>query len=313
MMSREPQRSPIASTQSSNRKKPGTQLKRVEVSAATKLGYCEEMKAAKDSFSSLQDFWQAQVQKFGIAKRSLQNILSKEGHWKDLVAQKDLKTNTKRASGAGRKVPFSDIISKMKQWLSIEGACGHTISKQDLLAEFLGRLQLTANELRSKAQVVELSALERAELLADAKEREERKEKTCKSDTYKRKTKSQLVKWLDAKYMSTELVTNISQTEAQTRTKLTWQEFDHTLWLATCASEKALAESSRLSSPAQFIEARSKLVIGFSDQVPLWAKATGRRAVFAEEELHASADVKDYSLQSGRQLLMSCAQSMGLT
>ena len=36
-------------------------------------------------------------------------------------------------------------------------------------------------------------------------------------------------------------------------------------------------------------------MIGFSDQVPLWAKATGRRAVFAEEELHASADVKDYS------------------
>jgi hypothetical protein len=31
------------------------------------------------------------------------------------------------------------------------------------------------------------------------------------------------------------------------------------------------------------------LVIGFSDQVPLWAKATGRRAVFAEEELHAPA------------------------
>ena len=27
----------------------------------------------------------------------------------------------------------------------------------------------------------------------------------------------------------------------------------------------------------------------------MWAKATGRRAVFAEEELHASADVKDYS------------------
>ncbi len=110
-----------------------------------------------------------------------------------------------------------------------------------------------------------------------------------------RKNKTQLVKWLDAKYMSTELVTNISQVESQTRTKLTWQEFDHTLWLATCASQQTLADSNRLSSPAQFISARSQLAIGFSDQVPLWAKATGRRAVFAEEELHASADVKDYS------------------
>jgi hypothetical protein len=80
------------------------------------------MKAAKDSFSSLQDFWAAQVEKYGIRKDALKNILPKEGHWKDLVAQKDLQgkkkyqpSKRKRASGAGRKVPFPDIISKMKQ------------------------------------------------------------------------------------------------------------------------------------------------------------------------------------------------------
>ena len=302
LMVREPSKSPKASPQSTNRKKPGSCTKRAEISAATKLRYCQEMKAVKDTFSSLQDFWAAQVEKYGIRKDALKNILSKEGHWEKLVAEKDLKSKNKhqlskgkRASGAGRKVPFPDIISKMKQWLSIERACGHTIAKQDLLAEYLGRLQLTANELRNNAQVPEIPALKRAELLADAKEREVRKEKLCNSDPYRRKTKTQLVKWLDAKYMSTELVTNISQVEAQTRTKLTWQEFDHTLWLATCASQQTLADSNRLSSPAQFISARSQLVIGFSDQVPLWAKATGRRAVFAEEELHASADVKDDS------------------
>ena len=96
------------------------------------------MKAAKDSFSSLQDFWAAQVEKYGIRKDALKNILSKEGHWEKLVAEKDLKSKNKhqlskrkRASGAGRKVPFPDIIAKMKQWLSIERACGHTIAKQD--------------------------------------------------------------------------------------------------------------------------------------------------------------------------------------
>ena len=90
-MTREPSKSPQASPQSTNRKKPGSYNKRVEVSAATKLKYCQEMKAAKDSFSSLQDFWAAQVEKYGIRKDALKNILSKEGHWKDLVAQKDLK------------------------------------------------------------------------------------------------------------------------------------------------------------------------------------------------------------------------------
>ena len=48
----------------------------------------------------------------------------------------------------------------MKQWLSIERACGDRISKQDFLAEFLGRLQLAANELRNKAQIAETTALE---------------------------------------------------------------------------------------------------------------------------------------------------------
>ena len=41
----------------------------------------------------------------------------------------------------------------MKQWLSIERACGNRISKQDFLAEFLGRLQLAA-------QIAETTALE---------------------------------------------------------------------------------------------------------------------------------------------------------
>ena len=71
-----------------------------------------------------------------------------------------MRNKRKRASGAGRKVHFSDIISKMKQWLSIERACGNRISKQDFLAEFLGRLQLAANELRNKAQIAETTALE---------------------------------------------------------------------------------------------------------------------------------------------------------
>ena len=122
MMTREPSKSPKASPQSTNRKNQAHTIKgykRVEVSAATKLKYCQGMKAAKDSFSCLQDFWAAQVEKYGIRKDALKNILSKEWHWKDLVAQKDLQgkkkyqpSKRKRASGAGRKVPFPDIISK---------------------------------------------------------------------------------------------------------------------------------------------------------------------------------------------------------
>ena len=76
----------------------------------------------------------------------------------------------------------------MKQRLSIERACGNRISKQDLLAELLGRLQLTANELRNKVQHSDVSALERAELLRDAKEREDRKMNISKTEHYRKKS-----------------------------------------------------------------------------------------------------------------------------
>ena len=122
-----------------------------------------------------------------------------------------------------------------------------------------------------------------------------RKAKLLKSASYRKSEKAQLVKWLGAKYLTTELVANISAAETMTRCLLTWQEFDHSLWLATCSTEQSLAESLRVSKPKDFIAARPQMVIGFSDQVPLWAKSTGKRAVFSEEEVHESETVKDFS------------------
>ena len=50
-----------------------------------------------------------------------------------------------------------------------------------------------------------------------------------------------------------------------------------------------------VADPKKFVAQRKHLVVGFSDQVPLWAKAPGRKALFAETEVHPSAAVKDFS------------------
>ena len=316
LVKREPQQSPQAKSSGANRKKPGTASKRAEISAETKVKYCEEMLADKPRFPKLEDFWQVQVKKYGISKKQLSHMLANHESYKEIASQNKLKnmikqekSKRKRAEGAGRKPPFPDIISSMKQWLSLERACDNTISKQDLMAEFMARLQLTANELRNKASSQDITALQRAELLRDSTEREERKKKLLEVYGYRKTNAQRLVGWLGAKFMATELVTNISATEAETRTKLTWQEFDHSLWLSACASQQVLAESKRVSSPVQFISARPQLVIGFSDQVPLWAKATGRRAVFAQEEIQKTEDVKDFS--SVRQAIKEIMHSAG--
>ena len=286
----------------SNRKLPGSAILRVEVSASLKQKYAEEMHEAQNDFASKKDFWRAQVAKYGVSKQALKNILDKKDYWKTLDAQPALKVQRKiqnkkrtRAEGGGRKVPFPEIIAKMKQWLSMERACGHRISKTDLLSEFMSHLQKRAIDLRKESEDPSISALTKAQLVSSAKERELRKEKLLKSLNYRKSQKAMLVKWLGAKYMSTELVANLSATEFKARCLLTWQEFDRTLWLACLSSEKTLAETHRVSKPQDFIAARPQLVIGFSDQVPVWAKSTGRRAVFAEEELHQPEAVKDFS------------------
>ena len=59
-------------------------------------------------------------------------------------------------------------LANMKLWLSIERACGHCISKQDLLSEFLARLQSSANALIKRAEDSDRSKLQKAELLVEA-------------------------------------------------------------------------------------------------------------------------------------------------
>ena len=285
----------------SNRRLPGSEQKRVEISVAVKAKYAKELQDAISEFSRMRDFWPAMEARYRLPRRTLRDILSKADQWETLKAQPKLRTIRKRqvkirtrAQGAGRKVPFSEVISDMKQWLSIERACGHTLSKQDLLDEYLARLQSSANRLVSRAQDPSLSKLQKAELLAEAGARTERKFKINKSQAYRKVTKESLIKWLGAKYMSTELVTNISKEEARIRNLLAWQQFDYSLWLSCCASEKTLEDSQEVSRVKDFITARPNLVIGFSDQVPLWAKATGRKAIFSEEEIHNPSDVKDF-------------------
>lgn len=155
-----------------------------------------------------------------------------------------------RAKGAGRKVPFPEIIAELKQWLSIERACGHRISKVDPLAEFLSHLQKKAIDLRKQAEDPNISPFIKAQPLSSAVEREHRKEKLLKSQNYRKSQRDKLAQWVGAKFMSSELVANISATEAQTRCMLTWQEFDYTLWLATCSSEETLPKSDKHQTSA---------------------------------------------------------------
>ena len=86
LMRKEPKQSSQATSPgNTNRKKPGTRTKTAEISAATKVKYCEEMLADKANFTRPQDFWKAQQVKFGLTKRQLSHMLSQHENYKHIV------------------------------------------------------------------------------------------------------------------------------------------------------------------------------------------------------------------------------------
>ena len=145
---------------------------------------------------------------------------------------------------------------------------------------------------------LQLSPLQKAEYLLKAKDLEERAEKVTQKKSYTKTWTQRLLMWTGAKYTTSELVSNITQLESQVRCQLTWQEFDRVLWLCTLSSPEEFENEASVVSPHNFCKNRSQLTIGFSDQVPLWAKAPGRKAFLLSMRHHetlASADSKDYS------------------
>ena len=117
---------------------------------------------------------------------------------------------------------------------------------------------------------------------------------------------------MGAKFTTTEVVSSVSALEAEVRCKLTWQELDHRLWLASLSPLAALSAEKVVVDPQSFVPKRPDLVLGFSDQVPLWAKAAGRKAAFAQPELQLPQRTADFS-EVRQHLLRSCINLKKLT
>ena len=281
------------------RKRKATE-KRFELSANKKRLIAEDMVSQRSQFAAEKDFWPAMEKKHGLSKQTLSNILSKREQYQKLAQQPLQRRSTKnrqrvRAGGAGRKVPYAETLASLSQWLALERSFGHTISKADIMAEFSTQLRMAATKDRKLAEDPKLSTLQGAKYLQDATEKEERLRKLSGSKSYSKSFTARVLKWINAKYTTTEVVSNISALESETRCKLTWQEIDHCLWLASLSTLPELSAAKVVVRPEEFIAQRPKLVLGFSDQVPLWAKTAGKKAVFSASEMHLPEHRSDFS------------------
>ena len=238
-----------------------------------------------------------------------------------------------RNCGGGRKDKFSHIKIRVKHWLEKERSLCHHVDQVDLVEEFLEQCQdeveecTKEEESKRKAEEKEegddvkeklvkkaswevavagemkvtptedlVTAEEYVKQLEDPEQWREmlqdRIDKLKSSVKYVETFGARLLRDIGAKLMKPGRMSVLSMEEEEQRVKATWRDFDAVLWLAAFGSEEDLAKY--VGCPQKFMEDRSEVIIGFSDQIPVWVKIGRKKEVFCEREVKPRLESKDF-------------------
>ena len=213
-----------------------------ELTAAKKLLIIQRLKQARPEHDP-QSFWKLMQEETGLRKEQLSHLLRHEDDYVSLSQMPPVGRNKasnkrrKRASGAGRKPPFPEVRNRLSDWLELQRACGVTVTPDHLVSHSFALLKESAQELLDRAASDKsLSPLQVGKLKVEAQQRKD-KVNTCLNNIDARRSWGRyLLKWIGAKHLTTDLVQPLDENEAAIRCQLTWQEFDHRLWLSSCSS-----------------------------------------------------------------------------
>ena len=165
-------------------------------------------------------------------------------------------------------------------------------------AERLLEASKTQNqELLKKIQVIEAKRLMK-------------KVENLKKPKFRDKYVSKLIEWIGAKHCAKELTAHLSPLEEKIRIQLSWMAFDYQLWLAGSSPLEAL-ENAGVLDPQRVLEMRKQIgppPIGIADQIPLWAKTSGKKFVFDAAEFSGSSASERKQFDLFRQDLVQAAE-----
>ena len=282
---------------SSNRKKAGTAFLRREFSAFHKAAMCSDIENMRSTHGE-NDLWRKAAAKYGVSVGTLKTIKSKEAEWKTLVAKHKLGSDAARGKrkasracrfvrqpGGGRKRALNWAVTALKEWHARERRHGHSISRKDMVDEYVTLLQDRASQLSGQVASLADSDPLRQVLEKEAQTCLERRDKLVASRAYRKTMMTRLVEWTGARLLTVEQTTHLSSLEEKVRAQLTWQDVDRKLWAMCVASKEQLEKEDLVADAASAIAHRSDFVVGMSDQIPLWAKADCKRLVFHESEI----------------------------
>ena len=289
----------------SNRRRAGMPSKRKEFSVVEKVKIAEDLEHMQKESSNSRELFKKGRSRYGLDTRTLKHLMSKkkefEGQRSKLKTKRGRVVGSRfvRAKGAGRKLEFQKEIDKVKEMVSKERSNGVVLAKGDLLDEFLAQLISSAQECLKQAELSKSEGQKKSWNL-EAKACFARRDKLLASKKYRQSFSSRLLEYCGAKEVGKELVSPLSALEEKTRVQLSWQAIDRMVWLAGAAPEADLLKSDLFAEPKDVLKpgVRELLTIGFSDQVPLWAKAESSKMVASSEELSGItvADRKQFDL-----------------
>ena len=289
----------------SNRKRAGQPSRRKELSVVEKVKIAEDLEAMQQGSSSSKELFKKGRTRYGLDTRTLKDIMSKKKVFEKQKGQLKMKrgrvvgSRFVRAKGAGRKLEFEKEITKVKDMVLKERSNGVVLAKGDLLDEFLAQLVSSAQESLKKAELSQ-SEIQKKTWELEAKQYFARRDKLLGSKKYRQSFTTRLLEYCGSKEVKKELTSPLSAFEEKTRCQLSWQAIDRQLWLAGAAPEEDVLKSNVFADPKSVLKpgVRELLTIGFSDQVPLWAKAESSKMVVSSEELSGitTQDRKQFQL-----------------
>ena len=148
---------------------------------------------------------------------------------------------------------------------------------------------------------LELVKMTDKELVAFEREVENRAGRLKASKKYFGTFADRLVEAIGAKMLNPGRLSALSTKEEETRVKCSWRDFDAVLWLACFGEPDQLAKL--VANPVEFQSCRHQLVIGFSDQIPVWVKIGRSKQVYCEKEVRKRMSSKDFKASQDKTAL----------
>ena len=121
---------------------------------------------------------------------------------------------------------------------------------------------------------------------------EQRNLKLACSEKYRMSFAKRLLAELGAKLLHPKRMSLLSMEEEEARVKQSWMAWDAAVNVAAFGTELELKKY--LAAPESFIAARHQLVIGMSDQIPVWVKIGRGKQIYSSAEVKARKNTEDF-------------------